>query len=340
MAVRKQKFNAHVLLWALIVILSITTLAAAFVPKQAASPQVFTKTLSPPRTTAMRRYLASSGEDKKETVIKSGRKELAYDEEMGRFFELGDDTECIPDEEFCVIDKESGKAIRLTLEEKERIFLDALQAYYSTGRQIMKDEEFDLLKEDLTWSGSQMVVMNRKEAKYLAAMQDYLKGTPSMTDAEFDTLKKELMEDGSKFAVQTEPKCFIDTGICKVTLQEDKFRSNLLYLPAGVLLTILWLGFGFEIIDPIIRLNPLFLIVLGSPLIYNGSKFITEQLIFENKFIAYGPCPNCQFENRVYFGNILGVEGFSDKAQVKCPNCKELFNVQRNTLRASTLPKF
>lgn len=75
----------------------------------------------------MRRYLASSGDDKKETIIKSGRKELAYDEEMGRFFELGDDTECIPDEEFCVIDKESGKAIRLTIEEKERIFLDALQ---------------------------------------------------------------------------------------------------------------------------------------------------------------------------------------------------------------------
>jgi len=125
MAVRKQ-FNANVLLSALLVILSGATLAAAFVTKQAASPTVCTKKLSS-RTTAMRRYLAASSDDKKETVIKSGRKELAYDEEMGRFFELGDDTECIPDEEFCVIDKESGKAIRLTIEEKERIFLDALQ---------------------------------------------------------------------------------------------------------------------------------------------------------------------------------------------------------------------
>jgi hypothetical protein len=181
--------------------------------------------------------------------------------------------------------------------------------------------------------------MNRKEAKYLAAMQDYLKGTPSLSDAEFDSLKKELMEEGSKFAVQTEPKCYIDTGICKVTLQEDKFRSNLLYLPAGALLSIVWLGLGYELIEPIIRLNPILLILLGSPLIYTGSKFITEELVFTNKFVAYGPCPNCSFENRVYFGDILGVEGFSDVAEVKCPNCKDVFRVQRNTLRASTLPK-
>jgi hypothetical protein len=204
---------------------------------------------------------------------------------------------------------------------------------------MLSDDEFDLLKEDLQWMGSPMVIMNRKEAAYLAAVQDYLKGTPSMNDVDFDTLKKELMVEESKFAVQTDPKCYIDTGICKVTLQEDKFRSNLLYLPAGVILTIVWLGLGYEVIEPLIRLNPVFLTLLGTPFIYSGSKFITEELIFTNKFIAYGPCPNCQFENRVYFGDILGVEGFSTQAQAKCPNCKDTFTVQRNTLRASTLPK-
>lgn len=213
------------------------------------------------------------------------------------------------------------------------------QAYYSSGRQVLSDDEFDLLKEDLTWAGSPVVVMNRKEAAYLTAVQDYLKGAPSMSDSEFDTLKKELMEEGSKFAVQTEPKCYIDTGICKVTLQEDKFRSNLLYLPAGSILTLVWLGIGFELIEPLIRLNPIILTILGAPFIYNGSKFITEELVFTNKFLAYGPCPSCQAENRVYFGDILGVEGFTDLATVKCPNCKETFSVQRNTLRASTLPK-
>lgn len=184
-----------------------------------------------------------------------------------------------------------------------------------------------------------MVVMNRKEAKYLAAVQDYLKGTPSLSDAEFDQLKAELLEEGSPFAVQTEPQCYIDTGICKVTLQEDFFKTNLLYLPAGLTIFTLWLGLAYELIEPLIRINPIFLALAGSPFIYSGSRFITEELLFNNFKVARGPCPSCNFENTVYFGDILGVEGFSTQAQVKCPNCKTEFTVQRNTLRASTLPK-
>lgn len=60
--------------------------------------------------------------------IKSGRKELAYDEASGRFYEASDREECeSPEDEFCAVDKATGKLIRLTLEEKERIFLDSLQ---------------------------------------------------------------------------------------------------------------------------------------------------------------------------------------------------------------------
>jgi len=58
----------------------------------------------------------------------SGRKEIMFDEKAGRFFETGLETEeCIPEEEFCTIDDETGKKIRLTVAEKERIFLDSLQ---------------------------------------------------------------------------------------------------------------------------------------------------------------------------------------------------------------------
>ena len=187
-----------------------------------------------------------------------------------------------------------------------------------------------------------MVVMNRKETAYMTAVQDYLKGTPSMSDSEFDQLKKELEEDGSKIAVQTEPKCYIDTGICKVTLQEDFFKTNLLYLPSVLAILTVWLGLAYELFVPILgfsRINPLLLLVVGSPIIYAGSKAITENLLFENFKVARGPCPSCNYENTVFFGNILGVEGFDDLAQVKCPNCKTVFNVQRNSLRASTLPK-
>ena len=160
-----------------------------------------------------------------------------------------------------------------------------------------------------------------------------------MKDAEFDALKRELKENGSPFAVDTEPKCYIDSGVCKVTLKEDKFRTNLLYLPAGALLFIGWLGLGFEVIEPIIRLNPLFLAALGAYPVYTGAVKLTEDFIFTNNYVAYGPCPACEAENRVYFGNILGVEGFDDLAEIKCNNCKEIISVQRNTLRASTLPK-
>lgn len=93
---------------------------------------------------------------------------------------------------------------------------------------MLNDEEFDLLKEDLAWNGSDVAVLNRQEARFLAATQAYMKGEPIMSDAEFDALKSELREEGSRFAVDTEPKCYVDTGICKVTMQEDNFRSNLL----------------------------------------------------------------------------------------------------------------
>ncbi|KAL7545399.1 hypothetical protein ACHAWF_008749 [Thalassiosira exigua] len=274
------------------------------------------------------------------TTVTSARKEIGYDSSSGRFFETNIDPEdCIPDDEYCVVDKESGDLVRLTLEEKERIFLDALQSYYVSGRQLLGDTEFDTLKEDLAWNGSTMVNMNRQETKYLAAMQAYLKGEPILSDAEFDKLKAELKEEGSPFASSKEPKCYIDTGICTVTYEPDNFRNNLLYLPVGAILSIFWLGFGFEVIEPIIRLNPLILAALGAPLIYNGSITITDQFIFPNNKIVYGPCPACGANVRVYFGDILGVEGFGDVAGVKCTSCKAQINVQKQTLRASTLPK-
>lgn len=42
------------------------------------------------------------------------------------------------------------------------------------------------------------------------------------SDTEFDRLKSSLRETGSLVAVSTEPKCYIDTGICTVTFQVRK----------------------------------------------------------------------------------------------------------------------
>jgi hypothetical protein len=55
-------------------------------------------------------------------------KEIVYDEKSGRFFESKyTEEDCLPDEEYCFLDKSTGESIRLTVEEKERIFMDALQ---------------------------------------------------------------------------------------------------------------------------------------------------------------------------------------------------------------------
>lgn len=145
------------------------------------------------------------------TKLVSNRKEIAFD--GSRFYETGvDEEDCIPANEFCVVDPDTSKPIRLTVEEKERMFLDSLQAYYVSGRQVMDDAEFDALKEDLAWNGSPVVNLNRQEVKYLEAMQAYTKGKPIMKDAEFDALRSELKEEGSKIAVNKEPKCYIDVS--------------------------------------------------------------------------------------------------------------------------------
>lgn len=80
------------------------------------------------------------------TTITSARKELSYDASAGRFFETNNDPgECIPDDEYCVIDKESGELIRLTMEEKERIFLDALQVRRSVWMPSGRDFNFEFV---------------------------------------------------------------------------------------------------------------------------------------------------------------------------------------------------
>jgi hypothetical protein len=99
----------------------------AFAPRS-----LLSKTASRPSAAAAAPAVALRMSDKKDgdtTFVQSVfKKEIAYDEKTGRFFETGfSDGDCIPEEEYCVLDKDSGELIRLTIEEKERIFLDALQ---------------------------------------------------------------------------------------------------------------------------------------------------------------------------------------------------------------------
>eukprot|EP01039_Chlorochromonas_danica_P003526 gene3526-3862_t len=241
------------------------------------------------------------------------------------------------EEEFCLLDKESGEIIYLTKEEKERVFLDAVQSYYFSGRNVLTDKQFDRLREDLSWEGSVLVTLNRNETHFLNAMQAYAKGKPVMSDVEFDELKESLKESGSKIAVTKEPKCYVDTGVCKVNWSKDGLRTSSLYFPAGLIASTVFLGLFYEV--PLIReyLNPLLLLLVGAIPISNISKRVTEELFFKDPLVAYGPCPSCGVENRVFFGDVLGVEGDHDESSIKCTNCKTSMTIKRSTLRVSTL---
>jgi len=98
--------------------------ATAFSPSGHRSPVITSsRSISP----VMK--MAGPGDDNLDGAqITSGRKELKFDDKTGRFSETGlAAEECIPDEEFCTVDEDTGNKIRLTIAEKERIFLDSLQ---------------------------------------------------------------------------------------------------------------------------------------------------------------------------------------------------------------------
>ena len=93
-------------------------------------------------------------------------------------------------DEFTIVGAD-GKRTSLSKEEKERIFIDAIQSYYFSGRQVLSDTDFDLLKEDLAWEGSEYAVLSRNETKFLGAMGAYAQG-----DAEADEEDHEMRLGG------------------------------------------------------------------------------------------------------------------------------------------------
>jgi hypothetical protein len=84
------------------------------------------------------RFMSDGGNEK--VTITSGKKEIAYDDKTGRFFETNlNEEECVPNDEYCAVDGTTGKLIRLTVQEKERIFLDALQVRATSNEMTQRN---------------------------------------------------------------------------------------------------------------------------------------------------------------------------------------------------------
>ena len=86
-----------------------------------------------------------------------------------------------------------------------------------------------------------------------------------------------LFVSSPPFSVSTEPKCYVDTGVCKVTWSPDTLRTTSLYVPAVLLSTIVWIG-----LVSILLINSVFKrkSILWTKVIHVFSIFLFSLFIF------------------------------------------------------------
>ncbi|KAG8476554.1 hypothetical protein CXB51_033509 [Gossypium anomalum] len=158
---------------------------------------------------------------------------------------------------YCSIDKKEKKS----LGEMEQEFLQALQAFYYEGKAIMSNEEFDNLKEELTWEGSSVVMLSSDEQKFLEASMAYVSGKPVLRDEEFDDLKLRLKMEGSEIVVEG-PRCSLRSRKVYSDLSVDYLKMVLLNVPA----TVVALGLVFAR-TVVLRMSPSLAPYYPSPMV-------------------------------------------------------------------------
>lgn len=79
----------------------------------------------------------------------------------------------------------------------ELMFLDALYSYYRTGTSLLQNDDYEAIKENLTWEGSSVATMNKQEALFVTAVVSSRRGDPIMKDEEYQTIKSDLKRRGS-----------------------------------------------------------------------------------------------------------------------------------------------
>nr|KJB52017.1 hypothetical protein B456_008G242200 [Gossypium raimondii] len=221
---------------------------------------------------------------------------------------------------YCSIDKKEKKS----LGEMEQEFLQALQAFYYEGKAIMSNEEFDNLKEELTWEGSSVVMLSSDEQKFLEASMAYVSGKPILSDEEFDDLKLGL-------------KVYSDLSV-------DYLKMVLLNVPATVVALGLFFFLddltGFEITYVLELPKPfsfIFTWFAAVPLIVWLAQSLTK-LVVKDSLILKGLCPNCGTENVSFFGTILSISNGGTTNTLKCSNCGTPLEYNSKT-RLITLPE-
>ena len=80
---------------------------------------------------------------------------------------------------------------------KELMYLDSLYSYYRNGESLLNDNDYQELKENLTWEGSACATMSGKEALFVTAVASARRGQPILDDGEYGEVKAELTQKGS-----------------------------------------------------------------------------------------------------------------------------------------------
>ena len=157
-------------------------------------------------------------------------------------------------QDFVLTNEATGEVTAPDFKEKEKLYLDCLDAYYNEdGKKLLPDEKFDELKLDLDFEGSKVAAFTKDEITFIIANKRYSMGKAVMDDKTYDTLREKLRKAGSSVVIHEEARCNIE-GICKSDLAIDQAKQRLLYLPGtlGAQLLLMEACFWTLGIDPIL----------------------------------------------------------------------------------------
>jgi len=107
------------------------------------------------------------------------------------------------------------------LGELEELYIDALWCYYREGRAILRDAEFDKLKQTLYKLDSRFPTLKRQEVAFVEATIAWYRGKPLLTDAEYDVLKAEV----EKGDIRKDVTAFLLYERGEQFLDDDQFDS-------------------------------------------------------------------------------------------------------------------
>eukprot|EP00192_Tetraselmis_astigmatica_P021633 CAMPEP_0117680276 /NCGR_PEP_ID=MMETSP0804-20121206/18263_1 /TAXON_ID=1074897 /ORGANISM="Tetraselmis astigmatica, Strain CCMP880" /LENGTH=270 /DNA_ID=CAMNT_0005489757 /DNA_START=645 /DNA_END=1457 /DNA_ORIENTATION=+ len=233
--------------------------------------------------------------------------------------------------EYCSLGPD-GKPRAMSIGEKERMYLEAAVSYAAEGKGTLTDAEYDNLKEELTWQGSDIVFMTPDEQRFLAAVRMESPDCRLLSDDEFDALKDRLRKEGNSIA-SWGPRCSLRSRNVFADADLDNSLAAFLKLPlAALLLAVL---FGGQVISD--GSWGTVAEALAIVLAFAVSSLVVS-VALQDSVVLRADCPICGSENRVVLGSVPFLAAGGDHAVVKCPQCTSKLKFAAQTRQVVAVP--